>query len=164
MNLGLKVKIVRDARVQTYPFTDYFRGFEKVETVKRIFGDKVEVILQNLKVEFNSLRWGYMGVSDVDGHIFVNVHYLKNGDTIDLYLDVIHELVHVKQFMEGKELFESGYDYVERPTEIEAHRHAVEEAKRLGLNDNRICQYLRTEWMTDDDFKKLSRTLSISCE
>jgi len=76
-------------------------------------------------------------------------------------LDVIHELVHVKQFMEGKDLFESGYSYVDRPTEVEAYRHAVEEARRLGLNDKRICQYLRTEWMSDEDLKQLADSLNV---
>ena len=164
MGLDLKVKIVRNAKVETYPFTDYFQGFEEVEAIKRIFGDKTVDVLRNLKVEFHSIRRGYMGVSDKDGHLFVSAHYLKNGDTIDLYLDVIHELVHVKQFMEGKELFEGRYDYVERPTEIEAYRHAVEEARRLGLSDKRICQYLRTEWMTDEDLRKLARAMNVKCD
>jgi hypothetical protein len=36
----LKVKIPRNVPVTTYPFMDYFKGFEKVEAVKRIFGEK----------------------------------------------------------------------------------------------------------------------------
>jgi len=163
MGLDLKVKIVRNAKVQTYPFTDFFQGFENVEAVRHIFGEKTEEVLRNLKVEFHSLRRGYMGVSDIDGHIFVGAHYLKNGDIVDIYLDVIHELVHVRQFMDGKELFESGYDYVERPTEVEAYRLAVEEARRLGLSDKRICLYLRTEWMTDEDLKRLASALNVEC-
>jgi len=160
----LKVKILRNAKVQTYPFTDYFKGFERVEVVKRIFGEKTEDVLRNLKVEFYSFRRGYMGVSDIDGHLFVSAYYLKNGDVVDIYLDVIHELVHVKQFMDGKELFESRYNYVDRPTEVEAYRHAVEEARRLGLSDKRICQYLKTEWMTDEDLKRLASTLNVKCD
>jgi len=164
MGHDLKVKIVRDAKVRTYPFTDYFQGFEEVEAIKRIFGDKTADVLRNLKVEFHSLRRGYMGVSDQDGHLFVSSHYLKNGDTIDIYLDVIHELVHVRQFMEGKELFEGRYDYVERPTEVEAYHHAVDEARRLGLSDKRICQYLMTEWMTDKDLRKLAKAMNVNCD
>lgn len=164
MGHDLKVKIVRNATVQMHPFTDYFQGFEDVEAIKRIFGDKTADVLRNLKVEFHNMRRGYMGVSDKDGHLFVSAHYLKNGDTIDLYLDVIHELVHVRQFMEGKELFEGRYDYVDRPTEIEAYRHAVDEARRLGLDDKRICQYLMTEWMTDEDLKKLAKAMNVKCD
>jgi len=62
-----------------------------------------------------------------------------------------------------KELFDHRYNYVERPTEIEAYRNAVEEARRLGLSDERICEYLRTEWMTDEDLM-LTKTLNVECK
>jgi len=150
----LKVQIVRDVKVLTYPFTDYFKGFERVEAVRGIFGEKTEEVLSNLKVEFAGMR-GYMGVSNEDGHLLVSALYLKNGDIIDIYLDIIHELVHVKQkILEGKELFDDRFSYVERPTEIEAYRHAVEEARRLGLSEERIYRYLRTEWMSDEEMER----------
>ena len=130
--------------------------------MKQLFGEKTEEVLRNLKVQFIPI-WGYMGTSDKDGHIIVNSRYLNNGDRIDIYLDVIHELVHVKQFMEGKELFDSSYDYVERPTEIEAYRRTVEEARNLGLGNEKICEYLKTEWMSDNDLKRLAKKLGIRC-
>ena len=164
MDHQLKVEIVRSVKIQTYPFTDYFKGFEKVDAVRRIFGEKTVDVLRDLRVEFVSSRWAYMGVSDTDGHLIVGANYLKNGDMIDIYLDVIHELVHVNQFMEGKKLFEERYNYVERPTEVEAYRHVVEEARRLGLSDKRICSYLKTEWMSNEDFKRLANTLNVKCD
>ena len=97
----LKVEIVRNVPVTTHPFTDYFKGFEKVEAVRKIFGEKTEEVLRNLRVEFGG-RGGYMGVSDVDGHLLISAHYIKEGDIVDIYLDIIHELVHVRQFMEGR--------------------------------------------------------------
>ena len=103
-----------------------------------------------------------MGVSNEDGHLIISAHYLNTGDDVDLYLDIIHELVHVKQFIEGKELFDMHYDYVERPTEIEAYYLAVEEAKSLGLSDKRICEYLKTEWISDEDLKRLTEILNIN--
>jgi len=159
-DLQLKVKIRRKAKITMHPFTDYFKGFENVEAVRRIFGEKTEEVLRNLKIEFVGRR-GYMGVSDEDGHLFVSAHYLNKGDLIDIYLDVIHELVHVKQFMEGKELFDNHYSYVDRPTEIEAYAAAVEEARRLGLSDERILQYLKTEWMSEEELKKMAKTLNV---
>jgi hypothetical protein len=65
--------------------------------------------------------------------------------------------------MEGKELFDSQYEYIERPTEIEAYRYTVQEARRLGLSDKRICQYLKTEWMSDSDLKRLAKVLDVTC-
>jgi hypothetical protein len=160
----LKVKIQRNVTVQTHPFIDYFKGFEKVEAVRQIFGERTDEVLRNLRVEFVGSRRAYMGVSDSDGHLIVGAHYLKNGDITEIYLDVIHELVHLKQFMDGKELFESRFDYVDRPTEIEAYLVAVKEARRLGLSERQISTYLRTEWMTDDEFKRLANTLNVKCE
>jgi hypothetical protein len=162
MNSKIKVKIRRKVPVSIYPFTDYFKGFEKVGAVRKIFGDKTEEVLSKVRVEFAGIR-GYMGVSDVDGHMLVSARYLKEGDIVDIYLDIVHELVHVRQFMEGKELFDHNFDYTERPTEIEAYRHTVEEARNIGLDDERICEYLKTEWMSDEDLKRLTKTLDVKC-
>jgi len=158
----LRIERMLSFRGSTYPFTDYFKGFERVEAVRRIFGEKTEEVLMNLKVQFISIG-GYMGVSNFDGHLTVNTQYLNNGDRNDIYLDVIHELVHVKQFMEKKELFDMHYGYSERPTEIEAYRIAVQEARRLGLSDERICDYLKTEWMSDESLERLAKTLNVAC-
>jgi len=163
MDPRLRVKIPREVPVMTYPFTDYFKGFENVEAVRRIFGGETEKILSSLRVEFAGFR-GYMGVSNVDGHLLISAHYLREGDMIDIYLDIIHELVHVRQFMEGKELFDERFGYADRPTEIEAYRHAVEEARKLRLDDKRICRYLKTEWMSDEELKRLAAALGVKCD
>jgi hypothetical protein len=143
-------------------FNDYFKGFDKNEAVRGIFGDRTEEILRNLKVEFMGL-FGYMGVDNTDGHLLVNTRYIESGDKTDIYLDIIHELCHVKQYMDGKELFDGRFEYVDRPTEIEAYRYTVKEARRLGLSEERICQYLKTEWMSEEDLKKLARHVEVGC-
>ena len=155
-----RVKIRRDVKVQTHRFVDFFKGFDEVDTVRRIFGNQTKKILDELRVEFMSRR-GYMGVSDQDGHIIVSAFYLKNGNLRDIYLDLIHELVHVRQFKEGHQLFDQRYGYTERPTEIEAHRYAVEEARNLGMSDEEIFQYLKTEWINDEDHLRLAETLNV---
>ena len=162
------VKMLRLSRTirfgrSTYAFTDYFKGFEKVEAIRRIFGEKTKEVLRNLRVEFTWLG-GYMWVDGEDGHIVVSSRYLNDGDRVDIYLDLIHELVHIRQFMEGKELFDNHYDYAERPTEVDAYRHAVQEARNLGLSDERICNYLKTEWMSNEDLKRLAKNLNVRCE
>ncbi len=154
---------ILNAGFSTYLFTDYFQDFEKLKVVKGIFGEKAAVVLSNLKVD---LTWfsGYMYVDSSTGHLVVSTRYLKFGDKVDIYLDLIHELFHVKQFMEGKELFDPQYSYVERPTEIEAYRYTVQEAKRIGLSDARICEYLKTEWMSDRDLKFLAKAVNVTCQ
>jgi hypothetical protein len=105
-----------------------------------------------------------MGVSSANGNIRISAHYMKNGDLRDIYLDIIHELVHVKQFMEGKELRDRNFMYVERPTEIEAYRYAVEEAKRLGMDDKEILEYLRTERMSKENLMSLAKIVNINVD
>ncbi len=155
------VEIRRDFKITLYRFTDYFMGFETVGAVREIFGDETENILSNLKVEFYSSRRGYMGVNDEDGHMLVSAYYLRKGSDRDLYLDVIHELVHVKQFLDGKELFEDRWEYVDRPTEIEAFRHAVKEARRIGMSEKEIYEYLRTERMGENELQRLAKSVGV---
>jgi len=162
LRLFRRLHITRLIRVgPTRMFMDYFKDYEKVSAVRGIFGEKTDDVLRNLKVEF--IGFGYMGVDNTDGHLLVNARYLKNGDKTDIYLDVVHELCHVKQFMEGKELFDERYDYVDRPTEVEAYRYTVQEARRLGLSDQRILDYLKTEWMSQEDLKKLAKYVQVDC-
>jgi hypothetical protein len=158
------VTIHRDAPVKLYDFTDYFQGFEGVEAVRKLFGDETEEVLKNLKVEFYSSRWGYMGVNEEDGHILVSAHYLRHGEERDLYLDVIHELVHVKQYLDGKEFFPKGVEYPDLPTEIEAYTVAVEEARRLGMTEDEILEYLRVSWMDEERYARLLLNLGLRAE
>ncbi len=147
---------------QTRTFMDYFKGFEKNSAVRGIFGEETEEVLRNLKIDF--IWFGYMGVSDDNGHLMVNKRYLSTGRKEDIYLDVIHELCHVKQHMKGKELFDPRYDYVDRPTEIEAYRYAVQEAKRIGLSATEIRVYLKTEMMSNQAVDKLIKNMNINLE
>lgn len=160
MSALFNVKIRRDVTITLYKFIDYFQGFEKVDAVREIFGDQTDKILNDLKVEFASRR-GYMGVDEQDGHLIISAYYLKSGSERDIYLDIIHELTHVKQYMQGQKLFDQRYDYVERPTEIEAYQHAVKEARRLGMTEKEIYTYLRTEWMNDKDLARLAKAVGV---
>ncbi len=151
------------AGASTHMFVECFKDFDKVDAVRGIFGDKTAEVLSSLKVDFTWFG-GYMYVDSSNGHLVVSSRYLKTGDKIDIYLDLIHELCHVRQLMEGKELFDPNYSYVERPTEIEAYRYTVQEARRLGLDDERICRYLKTEWMSDQDLKFLGNAVNVTCQ
>ena len=161
MNPLLSVKIFRNAKVMTYPFMDYFRGFEQVKAVKNLFGEKTEDVLKALRVEFTSGRF-YMGVSDEDGHLRICANYLNTGNLVDIYLDIIHELVHVKQFMEGRDLRDRAFNYIDRPTEIEAYQYAVKEARNLGMDDKEILEYLKTERMSKEDLHRLAKAVKVN--
>ena len=155
------VEIPESVPIALHHFTMFFKGFENVPAVREIFGKETEPVLKNLKVEFFSSKFGYMGVSEEDGHLIVSAYYLREGDPTSKYLDVIHELVHVKQFREGRALFDEAFEYHDRPTELEAYRQAVKEARRLGLSDAELFEYLKVDWMDDDEVRKLARNLSV---
>ena len=155
------VQIPTQVPIALHGFTDYFKGFEKVPAVRSIFGDNTERVLGSLKVEFFSSKFGYMGVSDEDGHLIVSAYYLREGEPVSKYLDVIHELVHVKQYFQGKELFDENYSYVDRPTEIEAYQCSVEEGRRIGMDEDSIAEYLYVEWVSRKEHARLLKTLGV---
>lgn len=153
MNL---IKINRDAIPGTYVIEDVFAGLKDAEILEKIFGTKKELddVFLNTKLVIDTNNH-YMYVKNEDATIVVAHHHLKNSDEVTLYLDIVHELVHVKQQRQGMDLYDKSYSYVDRPTEIEAYIVAVEEAKRLGMNYDKIVDYLQVDWVTPDEHKRL---------
>jgi hypothetical protein len=160
VELPTSIRILREPSSPVCSFISYFKGFERVKIVGRIFGEEAEEVLCSLVVEFTE-ETRYMKVSDTDGRLLVNPTYLENGDMVDLYLDVIHELVHVRQFMNGRSLYEKNQSYVERETEIEAYQIAVMEARVLGLSDGEIRGYLESELLNSEELARLAEVLDV---
>lgn len=133
---------------------DVFRGFESLGVVRGIFDSRTEEVLAKLRVDVQA-RPGYLRVDDETGNIVISREYLKTGEERHIHLDVVHELVHVKQFIEGRELFDRRYGYVDRPTEIEAYRVCVSEGRRLGMKDDELVEYLRIEWISEEELGRL---------
>jgi len=158
--LDLGVRIRRDVALGSYPFTDIFQGFDGVAAVRVIFGKQTKDVLGETKVVVASRR-GYMHIDDKTGDLHVSLPYLESADERYLYLDVIHELVHIRQFREGKELFDEKYEYVDRPTEIEAYRAALKEARRIGYEGKELVEYLKVDWVSEDDFKRFLDILGV---
>lgn len=153
--------IRRDVAPGQHRFTDVFSGFDEIPTVKETFGENTRKTLAELKVDIQETR-GYMHIDDEKGCIVVSLKYLKEGPETYLHLDAVHELVHIRQFMDGRELFDRSYKYVERPTEVEAYTTTVREGRRIGLDDDELTDYLRVEWVTDSEFLQLLGTLGVS--
>jgi hypothetical protein len=133
------------------PFTDYFQGFENVGAVREVFGETTDAVLERLKVGFISNRRMYMGIRDQDGNMGVGTYHLKHSDLRILYLDIVHELFHVKQFMENRKYFREEHQkfmqdrslYYVSPIEVPAYKHTVKEAKRIGMSYDEIADYLK---------------------
>jgi len=157
----LGVTLERKAPTKLYPFRRFFTGFEKVPAVRELFGAKTAKVLRELKVEFFSARFGYMGTSDVDGHLLISSHHLADGDFKTVYLDIVHELCHVNQFRHHKPLFYPKLSYVDAPSEIEAYAFTVKEGQRIGLTRRQLIDYLKVEWITPKEHHRLARRMGL---
>jgi len=145
-----------------YSLRDVFSGLEDVEALVKCVGGQLTLrrILDGTRVTLKD-EDGYMYVNDEDGSLVVGLEYLKSGEEAHLYLDVIHELVHVKQFLQGRDLFDHKYSYVDRPTEIEAYRCCIEEGRKKGMSEEAIAEYLYVDWITKADHARLLKTLRV---
>ena len=103
----------------------------------------------------------YAYVDDEDGTVVIGENHLRKSEERVLYLDILHELVHVKQFREGRELFDRRFAYVDRPTELEAYSLGVQEARRLGMSEAEIYEYLTVPWVSDLDMGRLATRLGV---
>jgi hypothetical protein len=156
----LHVRINRGARPGLHRFVDVFVGFDSVGAVRGIFGKRTRKALADLEVVIEKGR-GYMYIDDRNGRLVVNADYLKRGKRVYVYLDVIHELVHIRQYEKGMELFDKRFAYVDRPTELEAYKKTVAEARRLGLSGSALIRYLEVEWVSKKDFSRLVDSLGV---
>ncbi len=143
-------------------FNNVFLGFKDVPAIRDIFKGSTSRVLSRLPVGIYKGQ-GYAWVDVQRGRLRLMVArwYLRSGKKLDIYLDVIHELVHGRQHMEGMNLWDEKYAYVDRPTEIEAYAAAVREAKRLGVSSKEIRSYLRVPWVGAGHSERLRRHLGV---
>lgn len=163
LKIDPSIEIKENVPSGSHNFNEIFVGFKELSAVKGIFGRDLDKVLRELTVEVFP-KEGFMGVSDEDGHIFASQPYINSGEKWSVYLDIIHELVHVRQFLQGKNLFDPRYTYVDRPTEIEAYRIAVEEARRIGLSEEEIFNYLEVPWITTEEHRRLAKSAGVKLE
>ncbi len=156
------IKINRDVNPGIYSIEDIFIGLKNTEILQKIFGtrEELEDVFSNTKLVVDTTTH-YMHVKNEEATIVVSLNHLRNSDDVTLYLDIVHELVHVKQQRKGLDLYDKSYSYVDRPTEIEAYIVAVEEAKRLGMKYDRILDYLYVEWITPEEHKRLATSIGL---
>ncbi len=102
---------------------------------------------------------GYVWVDDEAPAIVLIEEYYRRGSPVDLYLDLLHELTHLRQLAEGQNLWDERIRYVDRPTEIEGYAVAVEEARRLGMTEEEILSHLSNPWMTVADVRRLQENV-----
>jgi hypothetical protein len=156
-------RIRRDVAPGTYRLEEVFQGLEASWTLRRLYPDDDErrrrVAKQVLEVVDEDT---YCYVDPEKRRIVLGWGHLRETEDAILYLDILHEMVHVRQAEEGKELFDRRFPYVDRPTEVEAYALVVEEARRMGLGDAAILDYLSVEWVTPRDRDRLAARLGVT--
>jgi hypothetical protein len=172
-------RVDRELPVGRHPLLVVFPGLDKLETATRHEPDAkkrqqlhdttcVEVVAEDmwmyvaprdLPKSFRR-RWKPVVSGEIDC-IVVGESHLRESPALILFLDIFHELRHIQQRRDGQELWPDGISYVERPTEIDAYQFVVDEARRFGVADATIRDYLKVEWVDDKDMVTLYRSLGV---
>ena len=105
---------------------------------------------------------GFRMVETNDDAIVVSQDYLRTGPPIDVYLDLIHEFLHILQRRQGRELWPARLPYADRPTEVEAYSFSVVEARRLGVPDAYLRKYLEVPWIGRRELRHLLQNVGVS--
>ncbi|MDG7009002.1 MAG: hypothetical protein JRN06_12385 [Nitrososphaerota archaeon] len=155
-------RVRRSAGVGEYKLSEVFTGLEYSSALLKVFGSKTQMkkIMSHLKLRVERNDSGLWLDRDT-GTICIGSKHLAAAKNDFLYLDVIHVLVHVRQFLEGKELYDQAFEYVDRPTELEAYRTTVAEARRVGMEEYEILKYLRMDAVDDSELGKLMEKIGV---
>jgi len=156
------IRINREAAPGRYKVADIFPDIDQNPILPILFEtpDELYDVLDKTVVIISD-RPSYMKVDNTDGSILINTRHLMHSEAVILHLDIIHELVHVKQHRQGLDLYDRSKAYVDRETEINAYAVTVKEARRLGLSDKQILDYLRVEWITPEEHLRLAKRLEL---
>jgi hypothetical protein len=172
-------RVSRDLPTGRHPLLAAFPGLDLLEAAQRLQPDPaaraqlfdetcVQVVDQDL--------WMYVAPWDMppgargewkpvlspgSDCIVIGKTHLAESPPLMLFMDIFHELCHVIQRHGGANLWAPGVSYVKRWTEVEAYRFVIEEARRMGVPDDFLREYLRVEWISEDEHRELLETLKV---
>ncbi len=159
-----EVLILRNPVEGRCTLSDVVRGVEKLDSVGELCSKRGldETFVQNTPVLIDASREFYMYIDDERKTLVACRQHISDSDLNTVYLDFVHELVHIFQLYDGRELFDRTVSYVERPTEIEAYDITVREGRRLGMTDAELFEYLNVGWISGEEHLKLAKTMGLS--
>jgi len=171
--------VARDLPLGRHPILVAFPGLDKLPLGQRIVKDpvarkelyeetRVEIVAEDMWMyvaphevpKVTRGRWNPV-VSPGTDCIVIGESHLRESSRLMLFMDIYHELCHVVQRKGGANLFEPGVSYVKRWTEVEAYRYVVDEARRLGVSDAFLREYLKVEWISDAEHRELLAELGV---
>lgn len=148
--------VTRNLECGTHPYRVLLPRIEESPAVRRIASPKTPLgpLVDNARVRIKPGK-GYLWVDVKIPAIMLIEEYYREARQVDLYLDLVHELTHLRQLAEGLDIWDESLDYVDRPTEIEGYAVAVEEGMRLGMDEEEIIRHLSNPWMSDQEVARL---------
>ena len=152
--------VVRTLLSGEHPFVALLPLVEQSPAVRRIESSTVSLgsLLQTARVRIEPGK-GYVWIDDELPAIVLVERYYRQGSPLDLYLDLIHELTHLRQLAERRDVWDERFPYVDRPTEIEGYAVAIEEGIRLGMTEDEILRHLSNPWMGSSEVRRLRNNI-----
>lgn len=153
-------QVVRTLGSGTHPYLSLLPRFEESPAARRIETAAIPLttLLESARVRIKKHK-GYCFVDVLIPAIVLSDDYYDRANPLDLYLDLAHELTHLRQLAEGKNLWDHGIPYVDRPTEVEGYAVAVEEGLRLGMTEDQIIAHLSNPWLSEDEVARLRKNI-----
>ena len=150
-------RVVRNLPCGDHPYRSLLPRIEESPVRRRIETAKTPFVrlVDGAVVRIKKRERGYCYVDVLVPAVTLTEHYYRNGNDLDLYLDLAHELTHLRQHMEGENIWQHNIPYVDRPTEIEGYAVAVEEGRRLGMTETDILNHLSNPWMSGEEVARL---------
>ncbi len=147
---------IRGLRQGLHPFLSILPGALDSLALELIGTDRIPgaTVLERTRVNLVA-EDGYCWIDEKVPCIVLTLGHYTSGSDLDLYLDLLHEAVHIRQVMEGRDVWDETVPYHRRFTEIEGYAVAVSECRRLGLDAREIRAHCENPWMTPSQVTEL---------
>ena len=173
------VQIARELHAGRYPLLTVFPGLDRTAAFGKYPGSAKdrEALAHGTFVQIvpRQGEWMYVAPHRVPKNaprqwkpvthpgdcIVVARGHMRQSPAMVLYLDILHELLHVVQRKAGRELWDETFDYVDRPTEVEAYRFSVREARRRKVSDAFLREYLKVMWVPPKAHLRLLKNVGV---
>jgi hypothetical protein len=150
-------RVVRGLPCGDHPYRTLLPRIEESPVRRRIETPTTPFVqlVDSAVVRIKKRERGYCYVDVLVPAVTVTEQYYRNGNDLDLYLDLAHELTHLRQHLEGENVWDHGTPYVDRATEIEGYAVAIEEGRRLGMLAEDVMNHLSNPWMSSEEVTRL---------
>ena len=162
MELPDYARIIRSLPRGEHPYLALLPRISESPAVRRIESPVMPLarLLETARVRIKPGE-GFVWIDHEARSVILIEQYYRSGHPRDLYLDLLHELTHLRQLADGQDLWDKRHSYVDRPTEIEGYAIAIEEGCRLGMTEEEILHHLSNPWMTDAEVRRLRRNVDL---